>query len=63
MDEYKTYQCCRCGEKFLGTESYSRDDGFYVEYWGSSVWMPYVVSICPVCESEDIYEVEEEEEE
>ena len=53
MDEYKTYQCCRCGEKFLGTESYSRDDGFYVEYWGSSVWMPYVVSICPVCESDD----------
>lgn len=56
-------KCSNCGQIFNGQQLEIRDDGNYEEYWGSKVWMPSIVSICPYCKSEDIDEYDENEEE
>lgn len=57
------YKCYKCKEIFDENKVETRDDGNYEEYWGSKVWMPSIVSICPYCKSEDIDEYDENEEE
>jgi len=49
-----------CREVFDESKAVTRDDGNYEEFWGSKMWMPYLIDVCPYCGSEDIGEYVED---
>ena len=54
------YKCEMCREVFDESKAVTRDDGNYEEFWGSKMWMPYLIDVCPYCGSEDIGEYVED---